>query len=126
MINRIIRLVVETGTLTAGVAIVTLILCTRLPGTQYYETTLYVLTKLYANTFLANLISRAFLEPPHTGGSVSDRTVSFAIPITTVSENSGTRLETCEVEGRLDSNVHLPDAGRGHELKVLPTGLTTV
>ncbi|TFY52937.1 hypothetical protein EVJ58_g9733 [Rhodofomes roseus] len=46
VINKVIRLVVETGTLTAGVAIVTLVLCLRLPGTQYYETTIYVLTKL--------------------------------------------------------------------------------
>ncbi|KAH9930193.1 uncharacterized protein B0H18DRAFT_953145 [Fomitopsis serialis] len=91
-INKIIRLVVETGTLTAGVAIVTLILCTRLPGTQYYETTLYVLTKLYANTFLANLVSRAFLEPPTPAGF-------------------GTRLETREVEDRLDSSIHLPAPG---------------
>ncbi|TFY52935.1 hypothetical protein EVJ58_g9734 [Rhodofomes roseus] len=72
VINKLIRLFVETGTLTgaflligASVAIVTLVLCLRLPGTQYYETTIYVLTKLYANTFLANLISRAFFDPAH-------------------------------------------------------------
>jgi len=62
MINRIIRLVVETGTLTATFAILTLVLCLAVPGTLYYETVIYVLTKLYANTFLTNLVNRAFLR----------------------------------------------------------------
>ncbi|KAI0726362.1 hypothetical protein C8Q72DRAFT_528804 [Fomitopsis betulina] len=63
LLNKLIRMFVETGTLTASLAIVTLVLCLRLPGTQYYETTIYVLTKLYANTFVANLVSRAFFDP---------------------------------------------------------------
>ncbi|KAH9911987.1 uncharacterized protein B0H18DRAFT_961493 [Fomitopsis serialis] len=68
MINKVIRMVVETGSLTASIAVTTLVLCLRLPGTQYYETTIYVLTKLYANTFLANLISRAFFDPARRRG----------------------------------------------------------
>jgi len=68
MINKLIRMVVETGSLTASIAVTTLVLCLRLPGTQYYETTIYVLTKLYANTFLANLISRAFFDPARRRG----------------------------------------------------------
>ncbi|KAH9911988.1 uncharacterized protein B0H18DRAFT_286318 [Fomitopsis serialis] len=121
MINKVIRLVVETGTLTAGVAIVTLVLCLRLPGTQYYETTIYVLTKLYANTFLANLVSRAFLESPDAG-SVATRPISFAFPAARDTESSGniTTLEAGAGDGPGD---RLPDAMKDHEKKTMPVAL---
>jgi len=64
LINRVIRLVVETGTLTASMAIVTIILANHpaLRETLLYETPSINLTKIYANTFLMNLNNRVDLR----------------------------------------------------------------
>jgi len=64
VVNRVIRLVVETGTLTASMAIITIILANLHPlrETLLYETPAVNLTKIYANTFLVNLNSRADLR----------------------------------------------------------------
>ncbi|KZT71187.1 hypothetical protein DAEQUDRAFT_141461 [Daedalea quercina L-15889] len=61
IINKIIRLVVETGSLTASVATVGLVLAIVAPNAAYYQPAIYAMTKLYSNTFLTNLTSRFFL-----------------------------------------------------------------
>ncbi|KAH9838039.1 uncharacterized protein C8Q71DRAFT_574976 [Rhodofomes roseus] len=65
IINKIIRLVVETGSLTASVATVGLILAILAPEAAYYQPPIYTLTKLYSNTFLTNLTNRFFLGRDH-------------------------------------------------------------
>ncbi|KAH9838044.1 uncharacterized protein C8Q71DRAFT_857213 [Rhodofomes roseus] len=59
MINKVIQFGVETGTLTASVAIIGLILAMGCPGKLYYYPVIYILSKLYANTFITNLLNRS-------------------------------------------------------------------
>ncbi|KAF9563237.1 hypothetical protein CPC08DRAFT_749080 [Agrocybe pediades] len=58
VLSKLIRLVIETGTITAAIAIINLILSV-LPGKPtYYQTTSAVLGKLYSNTMMAVFNSR--------------------------------------------------------------------
>ncbi|KDR74371.1 hypothetical protein GALMADRAFT_157591 [Galerina marginata CBS 339.88] len=61
IIRKIIRLTIETGTLTASIAILNIVFVV-LPGRQpYYQVTSALLSKLYANTLLVLLNSRVEL-----------------------------------------------------------------
>ncbi|KAF8963785.1 hypothetical protein BDZ97DRAFT_2012375 [Flammula alnicola] len=58
LVSRIIRLTIETGTLTAAITIVGLIL-TVLPGrTTYYQTSVGVVAKVYSNSMMVVFNSR--------------------------------------------------------------------
>jgi len=58
IVNKLVRLIIETGTLTAAIAITNLILA-LLPGRPtYYQTTAGVLSKLYSNAMLTVFNSR--------------------------------------------------------------------
>uniref|UniRef100_A0A8H7XPA8 DUF6534 domain-containing protein n=1 Tax=Psilocybe cubensis TaxID=181762 RepID=A0A8H7XPA8_PSICU len=58
IVQRLVRLTIETGSLTACIAILNIVL-TMLPGEPtYYQTTANVLSKMYANTMLVVLNSR--------------------------------------------------------------------
>ncbi|KAI0358346.1 hypothetical protein OH77DRAFT_1263959 [Trametes cingulata] len=70
LVNRLVRLVVETGTLTATVAIVDLVCFTAIPNTLLHECPALVLAKLYSNTILVSLNNRAFLR--HGGDNFVD------------------------------------------------------
>jgi len=56
MVQRLTRLIIETGTLTAVVAIINLIMF-QIPGITYYQTTSAVLGKLYSNSMMMNLVN---------------------------------------------------------------------
>ncbi|PCH37063.1 hypothetical protein WOLCODRAFT_167289 [Wolfiporia cocos MD-104 SS10] len=73
LINRMIRLVVETGSLTASMAILILVLAMTPPvkETLTYEAPALMLTKLYANTFMTNLNNRAFVRRANQSISMS-------------------------------------------------------
>ncbi|KAM5543747.1 hypothetical protein V8D89_002364 [Ganoderma adspersum] len=62
MVMKLVRLVIESGTLTATVAVVAVVLFAALPGTVYYEFPALILAKLYANTLVTSLNNRAFLH----------------------------------------------------------------
>lgn len=62
MVMKLVRLVIESGTLTATVAVVGVVLFAALPGTVYYEFPALILAKLYANTLVTSLNNRAFLH----------------------------------------------------------------
>ncbi|PCH36441.1 hypothetical protein WOLCODRAFT_146265 [Wolfiporia cocos MD-104 SS10] len=64
LIDRLVRMVVETGALTAGISILVIVLafCGSLHKTLVYETPALILTKLYSNTFLTNLNSRNYVR----------------------------------------------------------------
>ncbi|TBU38210.1 hypothetical protein BD309DRAFT_1058471, partial [Dichomitus squalens] len=61
MVNALVRLVIESGVLTATIAIVTIVLYAALPGTSYYTCPSAVLAKLYANTMITSLNNRAYI-----------------------------------------------------------------
>ncbi|KAJ7459611.1 hypothetical protein B0H11DRAFT_2242422 [Mycena galericulata] len=58
LVTKLIRLTIETGSLTALVALVTLVLFVALPGTVYFSTPANFMSILYANTLLAVLNAR--------------------------------------------------------------------
>ncbi|KAJ7442757.1 hypothetical protein B0H11DRAFT_1881780 [Mycena galericulata] len=58
LVTKLIRLTIETGSLTALVALTTLILFGAIPGTVYYTTPANFMSVLYANTLLAVLNAR--------------------------------------------------------------------
>ncbi|KAI1798468.1 hypothetical protein LXA43DRAFT_32739 [Ganoderma leucocontextum] len=62
MVMKLVRLIIESGTLTATVAVVAVVLFAALPGTVYYEFPALILAKLYANTMVTSLNNRAFLH----------------------------------------------------------------
>nr|VWO97798.1 Carrier domain-containing protein [Ganoderma boninense] len=67
MVMKLVRLVIESGTLTATVAVVAVVLFAALPGTVYYEFPSLILAKLYANTLVTSLNNRAFLHKLRPG-----------------------------------------------------------
>ncbi|KAH9919096.1 uncharacterized protein B0H18DRAFT_654749 [Fomitopsis serialis] len=76
MMNKIVQLTVETGTATAGMAALDLLLCMIFADKMYYVSPALVISKIYANSLLANLLNRVFVTKDMR------RT------------NSGTRLDT--------------------------------
>ncbi|KAI9450731.1 hypothetical protein BJY52DRAFT_1419455 [Lactarius psammicola] len=69
---RVIRLTVETNTLTASVAVTTLVLYAAFPNEIYYAYTAYTIGKLYSNTLLVSLNNRIYFrdhKPPGHGDS---------------------------------------------------------
>ncbi|KAJ7470203.1 hypothetical protein B0H11DRAFT_2041807 [Mycena galericulata] len=58
LISKVIRLTIETGSLTASVALVTVILYFVFPDNGYFSPTMMFMPALYANTLLAVLNSR--------------------------------------------------------------------
>ncbi|KAH9038280.1 hypothetical protein EDB84DRAFT_1560397 [Lactarius hengduanensis] len=69
---RVIRLTVETNTLTASVAVTTLVLYVAFPHELYYVYTAFILGKLYSNTLLVSLNNRIYFrehKPPGHGDS---------------------------------------------------------
>ncbi|KAH8998279.1 hypothetical protein EDB86DRAFT_3101887 [Lactarius hatsudake] len=69
---RLIRLTVETNTLTASVAVTTLVLYVAFPNELYYVYTAFILGKLYSNTLLVSLNNRIYFrerKPPGLGDS---------------------------------------------------------
>ncbi|KAI9445987.1 hypothetical protein H4582DRAFT_519778 [Lactarius indigo] len=69
---RVIRLTVETNTLTASVALVALVLYVAFPNELYYAYAVNILGKLYSNTLLVSLNNRIYFrehKPPGHGDS---------------------------------------------------------
>ncbi|KAH9942790.1 hypothetical protein B0H21DRAFT_810767 [Amylocystis lapponica] len=73
-INRVVRLVVETGIMTATVAIVNAVLFTAVPSNLLYQCPALIVSKVYANTLVSNLNSRAF----HGNRIVTDGTSTMS------------------------------------------------
>ncbi|EED82829.1 predicted protein [Postia placenta Mad-698-R] len=97
LINKVIRLVVETGTLTALFSIVLLTLCLALPDNLVYEAA-------YANTFLTNVINRAFLPAPTSVESNRSVWLSFqAAQPSTLATTPSTSL-SADVPGRIGTS----------------------
>jgi hypothetical protein len=70
MMQRLTRLIIGTGTLTAAIAIINLILFV-LPGDHptYYQTTTSIIGKIYSNTMMVTLNSRINLSKRESGST---------------------------------------------------------
>ncbi|KAH9481925.1 hypothetical protein JR316_0006455 [Psilocybe cubensis] len=80
--RKLIRLTIETGTLTATMAIVTIILV--MFGGSYYQVTAGVVSKLYSNTLLASLNGRTEaaigLQDDCYDAGPNSMSISFELP----------------------------------------------
>jgi len=113
-LTRIIRLTIETGTLTAAIAILTIIL-TFLPGRpSYYQASVSVLGKAYLNSMMVAFNSRMKI-----GSTSSSNTAHHvSIPMT---HPTGTRLE---VEIAMNSDTQVGAGATREEVSVPDSGDT--
>ncbi|KAJ8092669.1 hypothetical protein PM082_006997 [Marasmius tenuissimus] len=96
-ITKIIRLTVETGTLTAILAMLTVILFFVFPSRSYWNIPIDMLGKLYSNNFMVILNRRIRMF-----GDNSDPTV----PSTTITYGNSTQLS--RLSGRTSVQVDVP------------------
>ncbi|KDR70735.1 hypothetical protein GALMADRAFT_159844 [Galerina marginata CBS 339.88] len=83
IIQRLIRLIIETGTLTAAMAIVNLALSVLPGGPTYFQTTSSMLGKMYSNTMMVVLNSRARIGNVKeiSTGTLSPEYMTHEIPV---------------------------------------------
>ncbi|KAI0326383.1 hypothetical protein GY45DRAFT_1373999 [Cubamyces sp. BRFM 1775] len=84
LVNKLVRLVIESGTITASVAIVDVVMFAALPQTLYHECPALALAKLYANMMVTSLNNRAFLQREASDMSTVNTTSAFAPTMSTV------------------------------------------
>jgi hypothetical protein len=85
---RVVRLTVETNTLTATLAIASLVLYVAFPNELYFIFTVEIIGKVYSNTLLVSLNNRIYLRDRLSPGGYRDTTRS------TVSERIRTKIVT--------------------------------
>ncbi|KDR71248.1 hypothetical protein GALMADRAFT_143953 [Galerina marginata CBS 339.88] len=121
LLKRIIRLTIETGSLTAAVAILSHILG-LLPGKlTYYQTSVAVLGKLYSNSMMASLNSRMQVRPS-SDTSVSAFESEFQAVFNSTKKDLGIEVElgNRSVEGRIlvtREEVSFPQSNKMSEEK---------
>ncbi|KAH9921461.1 uncharacterized protein B0H18DRAFT_1021214 [Fomitopsis serialis] len=111
LINRMIQLVVETGMLTAGCAVIMLVLAKapQTKNTLLYEALSLTITKVYANTFLTNLNSRAHMQEGLPKVSLNRRGME--------SSNAATSRGTISaVSHPISGSYELPSYHKGYEV----------
>jgi hypothetical protein len=94
VLPRVVRLTVETNSLTASVALVSFVLYVAFPNEIYYVCPTGVIGKLYSNTLLVTLNNRIYFRdhpapqslgdsahiPPFASGNRGERGPVFALP----------------------------------------------
>ncbi|KIP12190.1 hypothetical protein PHLGIDRAFT_113969 [Phlebiopsis gigantea 11061_1 CR5-6] len=105
LINKVVRLVIETGSLTAVMAVLSLILYYSFPGLPYHVPVATVLSKLYSNSALAIFNSRIHI----VGGKEStDHQGTVHLSVSRGSRRPLTRtLDTIHIQE--DVYVHADD-----------------
>ncbi|TBU27777.1 hypothetical protein BD311DRAFT_365070 [Dichomitus squalens] len=104
IVKKIILLVIESGTLTAAVAVVGVVLFAALPGTIYYEFPAVILAKLYANTMVTSLNNRAFLaiqnqsSATNNGSTKPDTIFNRMFRTTTATDAMATTINSVRVD----------------------------
>ncbi|KAK0486450.1 hypothetical protein IW261DRAFT_1559858 [Armillaria novae-zelandiae] len=87
LVTKLVRLTIETGSVTAIVALLSLILFFVFPGRTFYSTPVFIMPKLYANTVYMVLNSRIRIM----GGRdtyTSSTDISFAADMNTASQSA--------------------------------------
>ncbi|KAJ7113858.1 hypothetical protein C8R44DRAFT_795875 [Mycena epipterygia] len=98
LVSKLIRLIIETGSLTAVVAVVGLTLFYAFPGRVYYTTVVAIVPKLYANSILVVLNARFYI----VGGRETQASSFDIISVPAFLHNRGSRADA---SGTLNSNV---------------------
>ncbi|KAJ7721433.1 hypothetical protein DFH07DRAFT_784119 [Mycena maculata] len=93
LVSRLTRLIIETGTLTAVVALVTMTLFLAFPRNEYYLTPAAILPELYANSILFILNSRMKIVGGRGTETSTTSDIMFTIPVHSCSTAGNTRIE---------------------------------
>lgn len=106
MVSRIVRLVVETNMLTAGVAIVALVTFLAWPANNFFLTPLYILGKLYTTSMLVMFNQRIVLnkQPVSSGSQASEHRQPPTFDVLTLRGGPRARATTA-VEVRVDKST---------------------
>ncbi|PBK85468.1 hypothetical protein ARMGADRAFT_1128834 [Armillaria gallica] len=103
LLTKLIRLTIETGSVTAAVALVTVTLFFILPHQTFYTTPALLIPKLYANTVFMVLNSRMRIMG---GRDTYTSSTDISIPTTILRDTSSQSTEdTRQTEGRRASDV---------------------
>ncbi|KAJ7099044.1 hypothetical protein C8R43DRAFT_1048687 [Mycena crocata] len=124
IVRGIIRLIIETNSFSASVAIVGLVLFAALPGTDYFVCPTMVLPGIYANTLLVLLNNRAAPDrsrknvdySPDSGAYVSDGTTTAA-----GTSSMGHHWKAAPGSMTLNSPIS-PNMKRGYTPDTIPIG----
>jgi hypothetical protein len=80
ILPRVVRLTIETNTLTASVAIVSLVLYVAFPNEIYYTCSTGVIGKLYSNSLLVTLNNRIYFRDHPSPGSLGEGDSAYVSP----------------------------------------------
>ncbi|KAJ7499279.1 hypothetical protein FB451DRAFT_1384987 [Mycena latifolia] len=110
IVSRILKMTVETGLLCAVFAIVDLYLFTKFKGTNYHLSLCIGLSKVYSNSILLILNSRAHIAH---GTPPTEMRLNFSDVVFT-----GTKVSTRAEMNDGDSSVHMDSEGHEGSLEV--------
>ncbi|KAK0226566.1 hypothetical protein IW262DRAFT_1294738 [Armillaria fumosa] len=97
LVTKLVRLVIETGTVTAAVALLNLILFFAMPGQSFYTTPALLMPKLYANAIYMVLNSRIRIVG---GRDTYTSSTDMIIPTgNTMLRDARTGVSSCDTQG---------------------------
>ncbi|KAK0192533.1 hypothetical protein F5146DRAFT_507044 [Armillaria mellea] len=118
IISKFIRLTIETGSMTATVAVTDLILFLVFPHNNYHITPALVLAKLYSNTLLVMLNSRMHVSTARDDSTITRHsrwpTLNFIQP------TQGTSSQVEDVRGITSDDLRMSDRTDSTGLGSLP------
>ncbi|KAH9987444.1 hypothetical protein BJV74DRAFT_951641 [Russula compacta] len=108
IVQRIVRLTIETNTVTAGVAVISFVLYVAYPNEIYYTCPTVIIGKLYSNTLLITFNNRIYFRDHAQGGSRSSSSfqrarLSMARPLNFAQAQSSQPFPTISTSVRLDT-----------------------
>ncbi|KAJ7122070.1 hypothetical protein C8R44DRAFT_785593 [Mycena epipterygia] len=109
LVSKLIRIIIETGSLTAVVAVVGLALFYAFPGRVYYTAVAAIVPKLYANSILVVLNARFYI----VGGRETHASSFDIISVPAYLHNSGSRADA---SGTLNFNPASSHVAIGREV----------
>ncbi|KIJ47752.1 hypothetical protein M422DRAFT_28754 [Sphaerobolus stellatus SS14] len=133
LLSRLVRLSIETGSVTAVLAIIDIALFYGFKGKQYFIVPSSILAKMYSNTLLVSLNARLYLRDDSSSmlqnargttstGSSSQRKFVQALSRTTITDSVDTRvgtdtkhhgMESIHLNSlAMDDSVHKSDQGK--------------
>ncbi|KAK0454046.1 uncharacterized protein EV420DRAFT_617008 [Desarmillaria tabescens] len=108
VISKFIRLTIETGTMTATVAVIDLILFLVFPRKNFHITPALVLAKLYSNTLLVMLNSRMHVSRAREDSTIAQRSQWPTLNFVQSTQRTSIQVEN-DRRGIASNDVHMSD-----------------
>ncbi|KDR81086.1 hypothetical protein GALMADRAFT_136142 [Galerina marginata CBS 339.88] len=120
LLTKIIRLTIETGTVTATLALISLILVYGPRNTTYYQTTVAVMGTVYSNSMMVAFNSRMKLGPSNNTTSVPDYTFGSILHAATTRRGMDAELGSRSGQGPPITPAQVSFAPLGEPVKGRP------